>query len=69
MGLQGEDSPVKLFKTMLRDARYQNTLQSEPLDAVLVLGDYVKHGLASKNGKPTRWSEIKTTIHVATQKI
>ena len=57
------DAPIKLVDTMLADAKWNYNTYSEPIDAVLIAGDLVVHGLTSgQSGNYPNWPKMKETM-------
>ena len=61
LGVYGTDTPVPLFEAILENIKGQH----ENPDAILISGDFVVHGLASKNHTYNNWSEMKIIINQA----
>lgn len=57
-GLYGEDAKLSLFKTMVDDL----AAAQQPLDALMILGDFVIHGLSSREENVSNWDQMQPSI-------
>lgn len=53
------DAPIKLVDTVLKDLKYYYDTASEKVDAVLIAGDFVVHGLSNSDPNFRNWPEMK----------
>ena len=56
----GQDSPVPLFSRMLQDAN--KTYGNDNVDAVIISGDLVVHGLAVSDPTVSNWPSMMFVI-------
>jgi Calcineurin-like phosphoesterase len=62
LGNYAMDAPIKLVDTVLGDLKYYYDTASEPVDAVLLAGDFVVHGLSNSDPEFKNWPEMKRVI-------
>ena len=62
LGNYAMDAPIKLVDTVLGDAKYYYDTYSEKIDAVMIAGDFVVHGLSNSDPNFGNWPEMKRVI-------
>jgi hypothetical protein len=63
------DPPIKLLDTVLGDMKYNYQTSSEQIDAVLISGDFVVHGLSNSDPLHRNWPEMKLTIETIVKRV
>ncbi len=53
------DAPIKLLDTVLGDMHYWYHTKSTPIDAILIGGDFVVHGLSNSDPNFGNWPVMK----------
>lgn len=67
-GMYGLDAPTALFDTILDDF-YDNYHHSKKVDVILILGDFIRHGLFKNNSNSTNWSKLKIIVQTGVDKV
>jgi Icc-related predicted phosphoesterase len=56
------DAPIKLVDAVLGDAKYYYDVAGDKIDAVMIAGDFVVHGLSNSDPNFGNWPEMKRVI-------
>ncbi len=59
------DPPVQLLDTVLGDMKYNYHTSKTPIDAVLIGGDFVVHGLSNSDPDHKNWGAMKEVLAAA----
>lgn len=65
-GEYGLDSDLNLVKEILNDMHEQYDSNSKSIDAIILSGDFVMHGVASRDPAVSNWDIMKQTISEVT---
>ncbi len=57
------DPPLKLVNTVITDMKYWYDTQSTKIDAVLIAGDFVVHGLSNSDPDHKNWPAMKDVFN------
>ena len=69
LGMYDYDPPEALLDSILTDLSNNYNSVLSPIDAILISGDFVMHGLSRDMDGPSNWSTIKLIIEMVTAKV
>jgi Calcineurin-like phosphoesterase len=59
-GIYGVDAPTALFDTILDDLH--DNYHFKKVDAILILGDFIRHGLSKNDPNSNNWAKQKIIV-------
>lgn len=63
------DPPITLLENVLGDMKYNYHTSKTPIDAVLIGGDFVVHGLSNSDPEHKNWDSMKQILAAAIQSV